>query len=152
MWCTCKLNTKLGPNGPQPIVYGVSYDRQMNVIQPAHFTSQEPDLPIRSASRTIISDEMLEIYNPDNDAVIIPPFTYSSNTSFFETAIKLPDNIMLQEFSTSPLVEPPRFCKLIRDSYRVFIDNPKPFKTLFPDGKPRVYKMNSTGIWNLIEP
>lgn len=150
LWCTCRLNTLQGSNGPQPIVYGVGVEVQTGSIFPAFFKSHEPNLPLRSASRWMSGDGRLyDLYDHISGTIAIGPFYYS-NIDWFSFYLQFPDDLLLRNFSTSPKVEPPHFCQDLRKVFQLFVDHPNPQKTLFPDNRPKKYVINSSGMWELV--
>lgn len=151
LWCTCRLNTMQGSGGPKPIVYGVGVEVLTGSIFPTHFKLHEPNLPLRSACRWISGDRKLyDIYDHLSGTITIEPFYYSG-MDWFNVYLQLPDDLLLRNFSTSPKVEPPEFCQDLRKVFKVFVDHPDPHKTLFPGNKSKKYRMNSSGMWELME-
>ncbi|XP_042214492.1 protein N-terminal asparagine amidohydrolase-like isoform X1 [Homarus americanus] len=151
LWCTCRLNTVQGSSGPQPIIYGVGVDILTGSIFPACFKSHDPNIPLRSASRWISGDKKLyDIYDYHSGTITIDPFYYSGMDcfSFYK---QLSDDLLLRNFSTSPKVEPPRFCQDLRKVFQVFVDHPNPEATLFLGKKSKKYVMNSNGLWELMQ-
>ncbi|XP_042873952.1 protein N-terminal asparagine amidohydrolase-like [Penaeus japonicus] len=150
LWCTGRLNTRIGEDGPIPIVYGVGVDMANGFLFPAHFTSHEPNLPLRSASRWVSDGMLCDLYDHQNGTICIEPFHYT-NMDVFSYYVNLPDKVLLKNFSTSPRVEPPRFCDELRKVFQVFVDHPDPQNTLFPDNRGKIYGMNAEGLWEQLQ-
>uniref|UniRef100_A0A8V0Z666 N-terminal asparagine amidase n=1 Tax=Gallus gallus TaxID=9031 RepID=A0A8V0Z666_CHICK len=55
-----------------------------------------------------------------------------------------------RNLSTSPLAEPPHFVSHIRSTLTFLKEHPFPSHSLFPDRKPRIYKKNEEGLWELV--
>lgn len=59
--------------------------------------------------------------------------------------------IFLQNLSTSPHCEPLDFVSTIRATFDHILTHPKPLITVFPEGKPRVYKrLDGVDRWTRI--
>ncbi|XP_027216266.1 protein N-terminal asparagine amidohydrolase-like [Penaeus vannamei] len=150
LWCTGRLNTRTGMDGPMPIAYGVGVDMSNGLLFPAHFTSHEPNLPLRSASRWVSEGMLCDLYDHKNGTICIEPFYYKDMETF-SYYVNLPDKVLLKNFSTSPRVEPPRFCDELRKVFQVFVDHPDPHITLFPDNQGKIYGMNDEGLWEQLQ-
>lgn len=151
LWCTCRLNTVQGHNGPQPAVYGTGVDLVSGAVFPATFKSHDPDIPLRSASRWMKdSTTPCDLYDHISRTISIDPFYYSG-VECFSFYIELPDDVILDHFSTSPKVEPPCFVRDLREVFKVFVVHPDPHVTLFPNNKPKRYSMNNSGLWELMQ-
>ncbi|XP_068243211.1 protein N-terminal asparagine amidohydrolase-like isoform X1 [Palaemon carinicauda] len=151
LWCTCYLNTMQGINGPKPIMYGVAIHLSTGEVFPATFRSHDPALPIRSASRWMGDHTVAcDLYDHTNGTITIKPFNYS-DVDHFAFYLKLSDQVLLNNFSTSPKVEPPSFCHDLREVFRVFVTHRNPDITLFPNCKPKCYSMNDCGLWQLLK-
>lgn len=151
LWCTGSLNTTQGPGGPRPKVYGMAVEVQSGAVFPAHFKAQEPNMPLRAASRWMSSEQRpLDLYNHVSGTITIHPFRFSE-VDWFGIYLKLPDEVLLRNFSTSPKVEPPHFCQELRKVFKVFVDHPRPHETLFPNDKPKTYSINPSGVWELVQ-
>lgn len=151
LWCTGCLNTTQGPGGPRPRVYGMAVEVQSGMVFPAHFKAQEPNMPLRAASRWMSNERRpIDLYDHASSTITIHPFSYS-DVDWFAFYLKLPDEVLLRNFSTSPKVEPPHFCQELRRVFKVFVDHPRPRETLFPDNKPKKYSLNQNGTWELVK-
>ncbi|XP_066980037.1 protein N-terminal asparagine amidohydrolase-like [Macrobrachium rosenbergii] len=151
LWCTCSLNTTQGASGPKPIVYGMAVHLSSGAVFPATFKSHDPDLPLRSASRWMGDHTVAcDLYDYKTGTITIKPFTYT-DVDHFAFYLKLSDQVLLNNFSTSPKVEPPSFCHDLREVFRVFVTHPNPDVTLFPSHKPKCYYMNDSGLWHLLK-
>ena len=151
VWCTCRLNTTQGAGGPGPRVYGIAVEVQTGTVFPAHFKAQEPNMPLRAASRWMSGGRRpLDLYDHTSNTITIHPFHYSE-VEWFAIYLKLPDEVLLRNFSTSPKVEPPRFCEELRQVFKVFVEHPRPSESLFTGNKPKKYTINPSGVWEVIQ-
>merc|ERR1711915_536404 len=67
--------------------------------------------------------------------------------------LKVHDEYILSQCSTSPKVEPPYFVRAFKDKFRRMLSDPKPLETIFKDGQSRSYKLNTeSGLWELENP
>lgn len=151
LWCTGRLNTTQGPAGPRPRVYGLAVEVRSGAVFPARFKTQEPDMPLRAASRWMSSEQRpCDLYDHVSGTITVHPFRYSE-VDWFAFYLKLPDEVLLRNFSTSPKVEPPHFCQELRKVFKVFVDHPRPHETLFPGNKPKTYAISPAGAWELVQ-
>ena len=134
---------------PRPKVYGVAVEVMTGTIYPATFPEQSPDPILRHARLSFRQFQTYAEYERERDIFyedfddttghfVIKPF-------HFQRIMELPfickasDNFILENMSTSPLVEPDHFCNHIREAAKIVLDHKDPFKTLFNGGKPRTY-------------
>ncbi|MPC15038.1 Protein N-terminal asparagine amidohydrolase [Portunus trituberculatus] len=151
VWCTCRLNTTQSASGPHPRVYGVAVEIQSGTLFPAHFKMQEPDMPLRSASRWMAGGRHpLDLYDHSSGTITIHPF-HCSEADLFAVYLKLPDDVLLRNFSTSPKVEPPHFCQELRRVFKVFVDHPRPLESLFVGNRPKKYAISASGVWEPVQ-
>lgn len=151
LWCTCILNTTEADNindnrkNPKPIIYGLGVDVQKGDVYPAYFDVQEPNLALRSASRWAAHSGPKNIYDYKTKTITIHPFAYDDMLEYGNYC-SLPDGVLLKYFSTSPKVEPKRFCENLRNLFRIFADNPVS-DMLFPNQRSIVYRLSKDGYW-----
>ncbi len=97
------------------------------------------------------NSNLLNIYNRESGEIVIPSFKVRSLSPDLEFLIRVPDHVILQNFSTSPKVEPPHFASEIRDSLKIVFGHPNIETTLFHERRPRIYRRSqSTGQWTLV--
>lgn len=149
-WCCCELNT-LEINGTiRPYFHGLCWNRSTINAQPAIFESHGLDSALRSASSWAThSDNMTNLYDSSTHTITIQPFQ-NDDSDHWNLYKKLPDEVILNHFSTSPSAEPSHFCAQMRYQFSLLADNPKPSQTLFLQG-PRVYVLQESGVWKLNE-
>lgn len=164
--CVGELNTSERNGILWPIVYGAGINLRSGEIFPATFTDKGPDETIRfanvlSGSQKVLSSinillylpwkffQMIDLYNTNTGLLEIGPFdyVYANSISFY---LKSTDEFILQNLSTTPLVEPPDFVKNIKESLKFLRDNPSPLETIFKH-KPRLYEMDEKSkTWKMI--
>lgn len=81
---------------------------------------------------------MENIYDWENDQIVIEPFEYGMERDRVFQFLQLPDPLFLKYLSTSPEVEGPTFVKDSKATLAFWFHNPD-YKQYFK-GKPRVYK------------
>ncbi|XP_070581190.1 protein N-terminal asparagine amidohydrolase-like isoform X2 [Ptychodera flava] len=130
-----------------PIIYGIGVDMKTGEIFPASFAEKGPDDVPRGARNMIGKNaNMASMYDFKKRQLHIGPFQYAPWPDA-KVWLKLPDDVILNNMSTSPKVEPPDFVAHMRAVLKHVIENPNPRKTLFPGGKPRLYEKDSSGLW-----
>lgn len=134
-----------------PIVYGIAVNVKSGNIVRAQFTSHGPDQPIRHARHFTGSEEVLNIYDPKSKLLKIGPFEYTT-IGEIEILCGIPDRFLLENFSTSPDQEPTHFIDNVRAALKQIRDHPDPMKTVFKNGKPRCYRLQSDGKWTKADP
>lgn len=147
-WCCCELNTAQTASA-MPLFFGLCWDRMEKCAKPAVFTSHGNNATLRAASMwSTYSNGMVNLYDYNKHSITIQPFSNTSNNPWhiYRT---LSDEMILQNFSTSPTAEPPMFCSRMRRLFGLLADNPYPMKSIFPDGKPKVYVLQEAGCWEL---
>lgn len=150
--CVGELNTTYRDEVRWPILYGVAVNVKTGDIFPATFTDREPDLLLRHA-RNFLSGirKVFDVYDFSSGFIQIEPFNYTP-PKLLAMWLTLPDKELLQNFSTSPDVEPPYFCPTLRAMFKFIMDNPSPRSTLFQINKPRCYKRDETmRNWQLVQ-
>ncbi|KAM4631842.1 protein N-terminal asparagine amidohydrolase [Discoglossus pictus] len=144
-YCVSELNDKEENGVHYPIIYGVAVNVKTGDISRATFKDRGPDEDLRSAY-TLLGGSMLNIYDAKAEELTVGPYSWLPfpNVDFW---LEQDDEQILEFFSTSPRAEPPHFVAHIRSTFTFARDHPYPLKSVFPDGKPRVYRKNMDGIW-----
>ncbi|XP_072337917.1 protein N-terminal asparagine amidohydrolase isoform X1 [Scyliorhinus torazame] len=92
--------------------------------------------------------KVMSIYDAEVEQLQIEPFEWTP----FPAApfwFQQNDQVILQNFSTSPLVEPPDFAQHMRSIFQFL--NRRPKESLFPKGRSRIYKKTADGLWERID-
>ena len=108
---------------------------------------------IFSSNDSFVEDSnfLLNIYNHQTGEIVIPRFKVRSLSEDLEFLTRVPDHVILKNFSTSPKVEPPYFAAEIRDSMKMVFENPDFEQTFFGNSNFRIYRRSkSTGEWKLV--
>lgn len=150
--CMVGFNDTIEKGLHKPIVYGVAVGIQDGEIFPATFEDKGPDECIRHARIFTGIKKMTEVYNSRYEELRILPYEYEKDISwtipFFLSA---PDEEVLEQLSSSPQCEPSDFVKTIKATLHHILTHPKPLKTIFPGGKPRVHKRRAGNDgWQLV--
>ncbi|KAJ8318983.1 hypothetical protein KUTeg_004074 [Tegillarca granosa] len=98
-----------------------------------------------------IAVNVLNIYDPKSKLLKIGPFEYTT-IGEIEILCGIPDRFLLENFSTSPDQEPTHFIDNVRAALKQIRDHPDPMKTVFKNGKPRCYRLQSDGKWTKADP
>ncbi|XP_069066323.1 protein N-terminal asparagine amidohydrolase isoform X2 [Pleurodeles waltl] len=146
--CVSEVNDKLEDGVHLPIIYGIAVNVKTGDIFPATFQDKGPEEDLRSA-RTLTGGPMINIYDAKSELLNIGPY-YWRPFSFAYFWLEQDDERILQNLSTSPLAEPPHFVAHMRSTMTFLKNNPKPENSLFPDKKPRTYKKNESGLWEMV--
>ncbi|XP_043945112.1 protein N-terminal asparagine amidohydrolase isoform X3 [Protopterus annectens] len=146
-FCVTELNDVVKNGIHWPIIYGIGVDVKTGEIFNASFPDRGPDEVLRSV-RTSEGRLMEKIYDSESRQVQIEPFCWYPYRHV-EELLAQSDEVLLQCLSTSPLVEPPHFISHIKKMLMFLRDHPCP-SVFFPEGKPRVYKRNSEGLWDRV--
>jgi len=96
---------------------------------------------------------MAEIYSSTYKELRIMPYDYPNRLSpaYLEFLRDAPEEFILKNLSTSPHCEPPDFVPNTRTTFDHILTHPEPLITVFPQGKPRVYKrLDSREHWTLV--
>ncbi|XP_067912336.1 protein N-terminal asparagine amidohydrolase [Heterodontus francisci] len=142
-YCLTELNDVVKKNVHWPVIYGMAVNVKTGEIFHATFPDRGPDEVIRSA-RNFLGGSIMSIYDAKVEQLQIEPYQWTP----FPAAqfwLQQPDQVILQNFSTSPLVEPPHFVKHMRSIFRFLSDYPT--ESLFPEGRSRIYKKTMDGLW-----
>ena len=117
-------------------------------IFPATFPEKGPDEDLRSA-HVLTGARLTNIYDAKTEQLHIGPYFWRPfpHVDFW---LDQDDQQILQNLSTSPLAEPPHFVSHIRSTLTFLKEHPFPSHSLFPDRKPRIYKKNEEGLWELV--
>ncbi|XP_007891901.1 protein N-terminal asparagine amidohydrolase isoform X2 [Callorhinchus milii] len=147
--CVTELNDVVKKLHHCPAIYGIAVDVKTGEIFHATFPEKGPDEDIRSA-RSFMGGPMLSIYDAKMQQMQIGPYewTHFPDAEFW---LQQSDAVILQNMSTSPLVEPPHFVKHIKSTLQFLNDHPVPDDSLFPNGRSRIYKKNAQGLWERID-
>lgn len=148
-------NTWYGPENvshkyPRPRIYGIGVNVSTGDIFPAEFPDKNPDADLRHVRLSFRQFESLEEYQTTKKAfyqdyddetgqISIEPFGFSTSPDLGFIA-KSSNKFILENMSTSPKVEPKHFCCGIRNSIKLAMENPDPYKSIFVNRKARRYK------------
>lgn len=146
-FCAVELNDIVKNGIHWPIIYGIGVDVKTGEIFHASFPDRGPDEVLRSV-RTSVGKLMEKIYDAESQQVQIEPFFWYPYRHV-DDLLAQSEEVLLECSSTSPLVEPPHFVSHIKKMLVFLRDHPSP-AVFFPEGKPRVYKRNSEGLWDRI--
>jgi len=94
-------------------------------------------------------DLLHSVYNHETGEFIIPSFKVRTLSPDYEFLTRVPDHVILQNFSTSPKVEPAYFSSEVRDSIKMVLAHPQIEKSIFREKRPKIYKRNKDSIWTL---
>ena len=144
--CVFSVNNFFDGRFNRPIIYGIGVNTRTGEIFSARFKYKGPDEPLRHARIFGSSSSMLSIYDFETGCMKLGPFDYRP---FPEIRIFLQfgDNEILKFLSTSPHCEPPDFVSTTRKALTWLLQHPEPAKTLFMNGKARLYRLNDNGEW-----
>lgn len=150
--CMVGFNDTIEKGLHKPIVFGVAVGIQDGEIFPATFEDKGPDECIRHARIFTGIKKMTEVYNSRYQELRILPYEYEEDISwmipFFLSA---PDEEVLEHLSSSPHCEPSDFVENTKATLHHILTHPKPLKTIFPGGKPRVHKRRAGNDgWQLV--
>ena len=151
--CMVGFNDTIDEKGlHKPIVFGVAVGIQDGEMFPATFEDKGPDECIRHARIFTGIKKMTEVYNSRYQELRILPYEYEEDISwmipFFLSA---PDEEVLEHLSSSPHCEPSDFVENTKATLHHILTHPKPLKTIFPGGKPRVHKRRAGNDgWQLV--
>ena len=150
--CMVGFNDTIEKGLHKPIVFGVGVAIQDGEIFPATFQDKGPDECIRHARNSAGIEEMTEIYNSRYQELRIPPYEYKEDiTWIIPFFLSASDDEILEDLSTSPHCEPSDFVENTKATLRHILTHPKPLETVFPGGKPRVYKRHAGNDgWELV--
>ncbi|XP_072124938.1 protein N-terminal asparagine amidohydrolase isoform X1 [Mobula birostris] len=142
-YCVTELNDVKQQNTHWPVIYGIAVDVKTGDIFQATFPERGPDEDIRSA-RTFLAGPMMSIYDSKVEELQIEPYEWKPfpHAKFW---LQQPDHVLLEYFSTSPLVEPPHFIKHWKNVLKFLSAVPE--EAPFPNSKPRNYKKTADGVW-----
>ena len=118
--CLLDANTKRVARGDQevncPIFYGAAVDLATNELRPAEFADRGPEIILRNARRSCQAKDLVQVYHSNSRLFVINEFRYFRISSL-DFLINAPDQYLLDNFSTSPLVEPPHFADATRQMF-----------------------------------
>ncbi|XP_056018169.1 protein N-terminal asparagine amidohydrolase-like [Ostrea edulis] len=144
--CITDINNMKKGTTNFPVIYGLVIHLNSGEIQRATFLDRGPDQPIRSARHFTGSEEIINIYDHKKGMLSIGPFNYSTMDEI-DLLCRLPDQFIREHLSTSPEQEPAHFEDAVRAALVQIRDHPEPLRTVFKDGQPRQYKIESNGSW-----
>ncbi|KAM4697580.1 protein N-terminal asparagine amidohydrolase [Rhinophrynus dorsalis] len=149
-YCVSELNDKEENGVHFPIIYGVAVNVKTAELFKATFQDRRPDEDLRSAY-ILTGGMMVNIYDSKTEHLSIGPYSWTPfpNIDFW---LEQEDDLILEYFSTSPEAEPPNFVTHIRSTLAFLKANPHPAKSIFTDGKPRVYRKKMDGLWERVFP
>ncbi|XP_067859343.1 protein N-terminal asparagine amidohydrolase isoform X2 [Heptranchias perlo] len=148
-YCLTELNDVVKERVHWPVIYGIAVNVKTGEIFHATFPDRGPDEDIRSA-RTFMGGSMLSIYDAKVEQLKIELYQWMP----FPAAwfwLQQTDEVILQNFSTSPIVEPSHFVKYLKSTFKFLNDHPVPDESLFPKGRSRIYKKTTDGLWARID-
>lgn len=140
--CVTEFNDRVEVGLHKPRIYGVGVTVQDGHIFPATFLDKGPDEFIRHARTFTAAENMVEIYNSSYKELRITPYEYKNDViiPYIPFFLKASDEFILENLSTSPHCEPPDFVATIKGTLKHILSHPKPLVTVFPQGRPRIYK------------
>ncbi|XP_023369587.1 protein N-terminal asparagine amidohydrolase-like [Otolemur garnettii] len=118
-------------------------------IYRASFQDRGPEEELRAA-RALTGGPMISIYDAKTEQLQIGPYSWMPfpHVDFW---LQQDDKEILENFSTSPLAEPPHFVEHIRSTLMFLKKHPSPTNKLFPGNKALLYKKNEDGgLWEKI--
>ena len=146
--CLLDLNTKIIDQNNKkinfPIFYGAAFNLQTNQFTPAEFENREPEIIKRRTRRTCSNKDLVQVYNSNDKLFKIDEFYYLK-IKYIDQLINQSDQFILDNFSTSPLVEPAHFANSIREIFNLIRIN----KTKLIESKTE-FKRESDGSWTQI--
>ncbi|EFX77324.1 hypothetical protein DAPPUDRAFT_305857 [Daphnia pulex] len=121
--CVGSVNTRSSNGINWPIMYGAAVNIHSDfVISPA------------------------KVYHSTEGVFKISPFNYRFQSQMAEWALKS-DDFILNNFSTSPAVEPEHFSKEMKEVFQFIIHNPFPMISIFKFNKSLKYVPSPQGQW-----
>lgn len=150
--CMVGFNDTIEKGLHKPIVFGVAVGIQDGEIFPATFEDKGPDECIRHARIFTRIKKMTEVYNSRYQELRILPYEYKKDISWMISfCLSAPDKKVLEHLSSSPHCEPSDFVENTKATLHHILTHPKPLKTIFPGGKPRVHKRRAGNDgWQLV--
>lgn len=140
--CITGFNDTLDKGLHQPRTYGIGVAVQGGEIFPAAFADKGPDEHIRHARNFSGFGRMVEIYSSTYKELRILPYGLKSTgiIPYIPFFLDASDEVILEHLSTSPHCEPPDFVANIKATLHHILTHQQPLVTVFPGGRPRVYK------------
>lgn len=140
-------------SGPdhRPIHTGVAFCMDSCQVMPSNLENCfGPDIHLRRARLSVPFDSDL-LFEPTEEKLRIAPFETSASEWELRQCMKLPDEVILGHFSTSPKAEPQGFAEAFRAKCAFLIENQPLRKSVFAGNKPRVHQLDAeTGVWTLL--
>ncbi|XP_053411221.1 protein N-terminal asparagine amidohydrolase isoform X2 [Nycticebus coucang] len=141
-----KLNDREENENHFPVIYGIAVNVKTAEIYRASFQDRGPEEELRAA-RALTGGPMISIYDAKTEQLQIGPYSWMPfpHVDFW---LQQDDKQILENFSTSPLAEPPHFVQHIRSTLMFLKKHPSPTNKLFPGNKALLYKKNEDGgLW-----
>uniref|UniRef100_H0XH85 N-terminal asparagine amidase n=1 Tax=Otolemur garnettii TaxID=30611 RepID=H0XH85_OTOGA len=138
--CVTELNGREENENHFPVIYGIAVNAKTAEIYRASFQDRGPEEELRTAW-VLTGGPMISIYDAKTEQLRIGPYSWMPfpHVDFW---LQHDDKEILENFSTSPLAEPPHFVEHIRSTLMFFFKkkNPSPTNKLFPGNKALLYK------------
>uniref|UniRef100_A0A4X2KR06 N-terminal asparagine amidase n=1 Tax=Vombatus ursinus TaxID=29139 RepID=A0A4X2KR06_VOMUR len=147
-FCVTELNDREENENHFPVVYGIAVNIKTAEIFRASFPERGPEEELRSA-RSLTGGPMINIYDAKTEQLHFGPYFWRPfpRVDFW---LQQDDKQLLEQFSTSPLAEPPHFVRHIRSTLMFLKKYPFPDDSLFPGNRALLYKKNEGGLWEKI--
>lgn len=151
--CFTGFNDTVEKGLHKPIIYGIGISVHDGEIFPATFLDKGPDEYVRHARNFTGVGTMVEIYNSTYKELRIMPYKYKTNIRpYIPFFLIASDEDVLENLSTSPHCEPPDFVAMTRATLKHILTHPEPLVTVFPGGRPRVYKRQAgVEFWTSVD-
>ena len=150
--CFTGFNDTVEKGLHKPIIYGIGISVHDGEIFPATFLDKGPDEYVRHARNFTGVGTMVEIYNSTYKELRIMPYKYKTNIINIPFFLIASDEDVLENLSTSPHCEPPDFVAMTRATLEHILTHPEPLVTVFPGGRPRVYKrQGGVEFWTSVD-
>lgn len=123
-----------------PVVTGAAMDIETGEVFPSYMVDQGPASPLRSLCSFMSNERLINTYDSARDRFVIQPVAYRNfPADVCKQLIMLPDSVLLENTSTSPLVESEEFPSRMRETLLFMLKHPNADKDVFKDG-PLVYR------------
>ncbi|XP_032799012.2 protein N-terminal asparagine amidohydrolase [Daphnia magna] len=147
--CVNSVNTRTSNGINWPIIYGVAVDLQSDfIISPAKFNLnvRGPCLSLRSSRFLSSQCSLQRVYHTGEGIFRINPFSYRYHSQMVDWIHKS-DDFILNNFSTSPAVEPEHFPQEMKQVFQFVVHNPFPLASVFKFNKSVKYVPSPQGQW-----
>ncbi|XP_060535049.1 protein N-terminal asparagine amidohydrolase [Cylas formicarius] len=150
--CVGELNTTIRGGIHWPIIYGVGINTKTGEIFPATFPDKGPEQALRCARHLTGIPQVLDIYDCGLGLLRIIPFNYEPLRGV-DLWLEQTDELILQQLSTCPEVQPPHFVMQIRAALKYIQENQFPAITVFRDNRPHYFRRDEhSGTWIPVTP